>query len=165
MVKSPAQLNGSRAHAAAASVHQHLFAGAQLPLHKEIQPGGGKDFRQAGGDDQPHALRHRHHLRRRTQHPVGVAAAAEQGAHLLADRQIFDPLADGLYHPRTLQPQHLAGAGRRRVEPGFLRQIGAIDAGGADADSHLAPGGRLIRALNQLQGAVFRYPSTHICRT
>ncbi len=66
---------------------------------------------------------------------LGVAAAAQQGADLVAglpaSRSGHDLAGD-------LQAQGDRRAGRRRVEPQALQQVRTVDAGGTHADQDLA---------------------------
>ena len=69
-------------------------------------------------------------------------------------------MADG--HPRHVgaqlhhlaggfQSQDFAGAGRRRVMPFALHQVGAVDGGGAHPDEHLVSRGRGVGDLGELE--------------
>src|SRR5690606_19338635 len=72
---------------------------------------------------------------------LGVAAAGQQRADLVALRQVRHALADGRDDAGALQPEHLGRAGRRRIVALALQEVGAVDAGGGDLDDDLAGSG------------------------
>ncbi len=76
-----------------------------------------------------------------TAHLLGVAAAGEQGAHLVADRPARDALAEAATSPLHSSPGYSRRTGRRRVEALALHEVGAVDAGRDDVDEHLAGAG------------------------
>ena len=78
---------------------------------------------------------------------LGLPAAGEQRHHALAVLGLA----------RALEPGNVdRGAGRRRIAAGALGQVGAVHAGGVDADQELALAGHRIRPLLDVEGAVVR---------
>ena len=90
----------------------------------------------ASGQGQPG--RHRQQLAGRDRHPLRVPAAAEQRAHLGADRPAGHPVAERGDPARALQPRVRRGARRRRVVALPLQEVGPVDRAGDDLDEHLA---------------------------
>ena len=85
----------------------------------------------------------------------GIAAARDQRADLLADERLsalarLDDLAG------DLEAEDVGRAGRRRIEPAPLEDVGPVDAGRGDLDQHFAGPGSRHRPLDQRQllGAV-----------
>ena len=82
---------------------------------------------------------HRHHLAGRDGDLVGVPAAGEQGADLVARpraRRRRSPTAATV--PLHSRPRMSEAPGRRRVEALPLQEVGPVDRGGGDVDQDLA---------------------------
>gem|GEM_PF-6397664 len=67
-----------------------------------------------------------------------VAAADHQGAHLVADGQAIDPLAQHGNTTRNFEPRNFGRSRRWRIEAGTLHHVRAIHAGRDHLDQHLA---------------------------
>lgn len=78
---------------------------------------------------------------------LGVAAAPEQRAHLVAHGPAGDPGAERGDPSGALQAGVGGGAGRRVVEALPLEDVGAVDGPGHDVDQHLPLTGHGIRHL------------------
>ena len=105
---------------------------------KTLRPDRAGHLGQGGGGDELHARGHRQQLPRRDGDPLGVPAAGEQRAHLVAHRPAGHALADLADHAAALQPEDVAGALRRRVEALALHQVGPVHGRRDDVDDHLA---------------------------
>ena len=138
------ELDGGGADAAGAAVHQEPFAGRQAPALEHVVP-----YREEG-------LGHRarvHHVEacRNGQRDgllgnavLGVAAAVDERAHLVAELPARDARADGCHLAGDLEAGQRRVARRRRIEPGALHEVGTVDAGRGHLDQDLA-GRRLGR--------------------
>ena len=113
-------------------MHQQRLAGLEVGDEEDVGPHRADDFRQGRRVDQGHALRHGQQLPGGHPHLLGVPAAGEQRAHLVADRPVVDALTERLDDPAHLEPGDLRLAGRRRVVALALEQVGAVDACGGD---------------------------------
>jgi hypothetical protein len=82
---------------------------------------------------------------------LGVAAAVGERRHLVAERPARNPLSEADDLARHFEAEKIGGAWRRRIKPFPLHEVGAVDAGGGDADQHLAGGGARHRAAAGLQ--------------
>ena len=85
----------------------------------------------AAAVDQVDAVGHRHHLPGRHGHPLGVPAAGQQRAHLVADRPARRRPRRARRSAAALQAEDVRGARRRRVEALPLQEVGAVDGRGA----------------------------------
>ena len=76
---------------------------------------------------------------------LGLAAAPGDAEHPGADRGLGDAVAERDDLARELEAGDVGGrAGRRGVEAGALREVGAVEAGAVHAHQHLArPGLRI----------------------
>ena len=110
-----------------------LQAGEQ----EHVRPDRAGHLGQRGGGGQLDAGRPRQQLPRRDGDPLGVAAAGEQRAHLVADRPVRHAVADLADDAAALEAEDLAGALGRRVEALPLQQVGAVHRAGLDVDDHL----------------------------
>ena len=132
-----AQLDRRRADPTGPGVQQHLFPGLELRQLEQIQPGRGVDFRQRRGLDQRQSLGHRQRMARIDHHFLGHATTGQQRTDPITDFP-GRTRADFTDHPGAFQPQHLAGPGRRWIQPRALQQVGPIQAGGGHANTNLA---------------------------
>ena len=80
------ELDGERADAAAAAVHQQRLARAEPGHLDHVRPDRAGHLGQRRGVDQVDAGRHRQQLPGRHGDPLGVPAAGQQRADLLPDR-------------------------------------------------------------------------------
>jgi hypothetical protein len=113
-------LDAVRADAAGAAVDEQELTGGQMRGHHQVRPHRAGHFRQPGGMMQRHTAGNRHHLAGGDRDVLRVTPARQQSADLLPDCPPGDSvtdLGDGSGH---LQPQDLAGAGRRRIAPDGL---------------------------------------------
>ena len=97
---------------------------------------------------QADAVGDRQHLASGHHDLLGVAAACQQRAHLVAGLPSGDVAAHGRDAAGAFQAGIRRSAGRRRIEPLPLCQIRAVDTGGGDIDQHLVRSGRRIRRLH-----------------
>ena len=92
---------------------------------------------------------HRHHLARGADDPLGVPAARQQRAALVADAPAGHAVADGRDGAAALEPEHVGGTGRRGVVALPLQQVGPVDGGRDDRDGDLAGTGLAGRAARR----------------
>jgi hypothetical protein len=72
---------------------------------------------------------------------LGVAAARHQRHHLVAELVLGRACAERDHFARDFKAGQVAGAGRRRIGAGALRDIRAVDAGGHHLDQDFARAG------------------------
>ena len=132
------ELHRHRADAAGAAVHEQVLAGLQRGEVEDVAPDRAGDLGQAGGVQQRHPGGHGQQLPDGDGDLLGVAAAGEQRADLVADRPAGDALAERRRSAGALQAGVGRGAGRRGVEAAALQQVGPVDGGRDDVDEHLA---------------------------
>ena len=84
-------------------------------------------------------------------HLLGVAAAGQQRADLLADVPSGDAVAEGRHGARALEARIGRRARRRRVEPLTLHEVGPVDAGRGHLDENLARPRPRVRDLGPLE--------------
>ena len=63
--------------------------------------------------------------------------------------------------PGALEPRHVGDAGRRRIASRTLGEVGAVDAGGADADQHLVRPRHRVGPLLDLDPSVPDHRGAH----
>ena len=85
-----------------------------------------------------HASRNRQQLTGRYRDLLCVAATGEQRAHLVADGPALDVRPGGDDAPGAFEAEDRRCSRRGRVVPGALREVGSVQACGADGDDHLA---------------------------
>ncbi len=141
------ELDRHGADAAGTAVHQQGLAGAEVGDHEDVRPDRADHLGQGGGLRQAHALGHRQQLTGRHDGLLGVAAAREQRAHLVADGPAADTGTEFGDTAGALQPGVGGGAGRRVVEALSLQDVGAVDGPGHHLDQHLALAGRGVGDL------------------
>ena len=87
------ELDRGGADAAGAAMDQHALAADQPAALEDIVPDGEIGFRQRRGLDQVEALGHRQAQCGRRDRVIGIAAAGDQRADLVADGQVADAAA------------------------------------------------------------------------
>ena len=92
----------------------------------------------AGGVDERDAARHGQHLLGGCHDTLGVAAAVDEGADLVADLPLLDAVTDRRDATAHLEARVLGCARRRRVVAEALHDVRPVDPGGDDVDEHLA---------------------------
>src|SRR5580658_3855837 len=71
---------------------------------------------------------------------LGIAAAADQAEHPVADAELEDSVAQGIDLAGDLDPRDIGGRpSRGRILPEALEDVSPIDSGRADANAHLPP--------------------------
>ncbi|MCY1434854.1 hypothetical protein D9M71_509290 [compost metagenome] len=123
-------------------MQQYLLARLQRGELEQVEPGGGIDFRQRRRFGQRQAIWRRQGMPPVDHHLFGHATTGEQCADAIAHLpgRTRPDFAD---HPGALQAKDVAGSRRRRIKPGFLQQIGAIQARCRHLDAYLpGPAGR-----------------------
>ncbi len=104
---------------------------------------GREDLGQPAGLGERHGVGHRHELALVDDRELALATAADDAHHAVALGEARRAVAERLDLAGELEAGDvLRAAGRRRVAAAALHHVGAVDAGGADADEHLA-GARL----------------------
>ncbi|OIQ73648.1 hypothetical protein GALL_447090 [mine drainage metagenome] len=88
---------------------------------------------------------------RRRRHILGIAAARQQGANLIAQLPPADPRPHRGHHARPLQPGQVRRARRRRIGPRALQGIGPVHPGIGHANHDLAQPRHGHRPLAQRQ--------------
>ena len=121
----PRELDRHRPDAARPAVHEQRLARPQPGRHEDVAPHRAHDLRQRRGVRERHAVRHRQQLAGRDRDALGVAAAGEQRAHLVARRPVAGAVAHGADGAAALQPEVRRRARRRRVEALPLQDVGA----------------------------------------
>ena len=135
-----------------ATVDEQLLTVLELAHHEHVRPHRAGDLHQCGRLDEGDAERHGGHLAGRHRDVLGIAAAAEQRADLLAGMQIGDAFADGGDLAGALQAENVTGTGRRVVEAPALHQVRAIEPGRDHPDQHLAGPGLGLGQVDDLEG-------------
>ena len=135
------QLNRRRADPARPAVHEERLPGLQPSAREDVRPHGEERFRDGGRRDDIEPPRHRQALRGRRDAILGVAAPCDERADLVAHAPIAHLGAPLFDRPRHFEAGNVGRAGRRRISPETLEDVGPIDARGGDLDQHLAVGG------------------------
>src|SRR5450830_364384 len=119
----------------------------ELATLEEVDPDGHEGFRECRRLDQAQTLGQ---LQRRALvgHGVlGIAAARDQGADLVADGKAAGGAAKGDDLPRDFQPRDIGSTGRRVVQALALQNVRAIHTGGQDTHQHFTGTGFRRRPL------------------
>lgn len=153
--------HGVGAHAAGAAVHEQGLAGAESGEHADVRVHGARGLGQAGGLDQVDGVGDGQHLGRGCHDERRVAAAGQQRAHMVADGHRGHAVTECPDGAGDLEPQDLRGAGRRRVVPRALLQVGVVHPGGGDLDEHLARGGHRVGQVGHGHGGVVERDGAH----
>ena len=136
-------------------MHEQPPAGLQTPDHHDVRPHRARRLHQAAGLDEVGALGYRRDLTRGHGDQLGVPAAREQGADLVADSERRHTVTQSCNLTGTLQPEDVGRAGWRLVEALPLEQVGSVHTGGLDADEHFARAGFGVGPLHDLQSVHF----------
>ena len=111
----PGQLDRHRADAGASPVHEERLTLCQSGHAHDVRPDGAHRLGQGRRLDQAQPRRDGHQLADRHRHLLGVAAAGEQGRHLVADLPALAPVHPGR---RSAPSTPARGPTRRRPEVG-----------------------------------------------
>ncbi len=129
-------------------MQQQPLARREPTVFEQIGVGSEDGFRQRRRVHQIHAGGDRQDVTRIDGGVLRVTAATQQCAHAVADLPATGRLDD---FAGDFQPQCFRRARRRRIVPGALQQIGAIDAGSMHADQHLPRRRTRARLLGGVQ--------------
>ncbi|MGY3404272.1 hypothetical protein ACVWZV_000385 [Bradyrhizobium sp. GM5.1] len=116
-------------------------------------------FRQCAGFLDRQRRRHAHRLTVLRDAVLRITATGDQRHHLVTDLVPLGVAADGHHFAGDFEAGQVAGAGRRRIGAGALRDIGPVDAGGLHLDQDLVGAGLRQRPLfrhQHLRSAGFR---------
>ena len=125
------------------------LAGGQAGAVEEVGPHGEDGLGQRRGGKHVEARGQRQDLGRGHGAISGVSAAGEKRTHGVAGPQGIDARAHAYDRPGDFETGDIRGAGRRRVMPAPLQEIGMVDPGRGGRDQHLAGRGR--RPLGEAQ--------------
>ena len=121
-----------------AAVNEQAFARLEPAAIEDVGPDREEGLAEPRRRDHVERRRHRQRVRRGGQRVLGIAAARQQRADLVADL----PFRDARPHCRDLagglEPGQVGGVRRRGVAAGALRHVGPVDAGRAHPDQDLA---------------------------
>src|SRR6266581_283755 len=131
-------LDRGDADAGGSSLHEEGLAGLQPGAVEDVAPHGEEGLGQRRGFERRHALRNRQALRSRRRAVFGVAAALHERGHRVADAPFLHAFAERGDAAGELQTRDVGGARRHRIVAGALHRVGAVDAGGRDADQDFA---------------------------
>jgi len=120
---------------------QKRFAGLQPTALEHIVPDRHQGFRDCAGFQDRQRRRNGHGLGVLRDAILGVAAAATSGHHLVAELVFRGSCASANHFTGDFEAGQVAGAGRRRIGAGALRDVGAVDAGGHHLDQDFARAG------------------------
>jgi hypothetical protein len=132
-------------------VNQQGLAGRQSARLEHIGEDGEDGLGQDRRLDIVQLVWDRQHMAGVDGDPLGIAPAAQQGAHPVADGPARHPFAYGFDLARDLKPENVRSARWRGIAAVALQQVGPIDPGGMDPDDHLAGAGHRIGAFGDLQ--------------
>ena len=121
----------------AAAVHEEGLPVLQPGDVEDVAPDGAGDLGQRRGLDQAQAGRDRQQLAGRYDDLLCVPAPGQEAAHRLAHRPAGDAVSDRVDRAAAFETDDLRGAGRRRIEPLPLHQVGTIEGGGDDLHAYL----------------------------
>ena len=143
-----AELHRGGAHPGPDRVHEHHLARLHRGLGDHRVVGGDEHLGHAARGDEVERVGDRRALRRRHREQLGLAAATGDAEHARADRGLGDAVAERDDLARELEAGDVGGrTGRRGVEAGALREVGAVEAGAVHAHEHLARTGFGIGAF------------------
>ena len=147
----PGQLDGRGADAAGAAVHEHRLPGGETAALDHVGPDGERRLRHRGRLREAEAPGNRQALFGRRTAVLGVAAAGDQRADVVADpprRHVAADFDDGA---GDLEAGDIRRSGRRRVLALALHQVRPVHASGRDLDQHLPGAGRRSGPLDRRQ--------------
>ena len=122
------QLDRRHADTAGAALHQQGFAARKAAEPDHVVPGGEEHLGQGRRFDESEIVRDRHALRRRHGTEFGVTAAGHDGADSVAGARPSDIGGSSLDDAGNVEPRQIGSAGRRRVEPLALLDVGTVHA-------------------------------------
>jgi len=135
-------LDGGGADAGGGRVDEDRLAELKAELGEEGVVGGDEDLWEGGGLDPIEGIGHLREGALGGEDELGLGAAAGDAEDAAAGLPPEDGGADGDDLAGELEAGDIAGsAGRRRVMAAALEDIGAIEAGGVDADEDLVSPG------------------------
>src|SRR5262249_29326759 len=132
------ELDRERADAAAAAVDEERVERAETAVDEDVGPDRAGHLGQAGRIDQADPSRDRQALPGRNRYELGVSAAGEQRAHLVADLPLGHTGPERLHDSGALQARVGRRARWRRIEARALEQVRAVQPGGDHIDQYLA---------------------------
>ena len=129
------------ADAAGAAMDEQQLTGPQAGGHHQVRPHRAGDLRQTRGVRWVHSGWNRQDLGRRHGDELRVTTACQQSAAGLPCAPLCDAVAERFDRPGHLQPDDVAGPGRRRILARGLEEVGAVDPGRGDANEDLTRSG------------------------
>ncbi len=158
-----AELDGGEPDAAGGAVDEQALADGQTGLGEERVVGGGERLGDAAGRGPVELLGDRHRRALVDDRELGLSAAGHDRHHAIARFEAAGAAAAGHDLARELEARDVGGCVRRRgIVAGELHHVGAVEAGGADADEQLPVLGLGIRVLGDLYPAVANGGGTHM---
>ena len=140
------KLDRHGADAGRAAMDQERLAGLKPAAFEHVVPDRHQGFRDGAGFLDRQRGRHCHGLGVLRDAILRVAAARDQRHHLVAELVPAGAGADRDDFACNFKAGQIAGAGRRRVRAGSLRDVGPVDAGSRDLDQDFARPGAGHRA-------------------
>ena len=134
----PADLNRGESDAGRARMDEERLTSLESRLHHQIHECGDKRLRNPRSRDGVEARRHRKDLPFGRGNAFGMAATREQRAHSLSRY---------LDNSRDLETENVRLTRRRGVATRDLRQVGAVDARGGDANQDFPSSGDRRRSF------------------
>ena len=125
---------------------QQRLASLQRATLEHIVPDRHQRFRDGAGLQHRQRRRHRHRLGSLRDAVLRIAATGNQRHHLVAELVLAGACADRDDFACNFKAGQIAGAGRRRIRTGSLRDVGTIDACGYHLDQDFARPGAGHRA-------------------
>ena len=135
------QLNGEGTDAARAAVDQDPLSALQASSDEHVVPHGECCFGNRGRRHDVEPARNRQALHGRRRAEFGVAAAGNQGAHLVVDMEAGGARAarpDFDDRPRHFKTGNIGRARGRRIAAAALQGVRPVDAGRCHLDQHFA---------------------------
>src|SRR6516225_3306552 len=132
------ELDRGDADAARAALQQQHLPRLELHSLEDIGPHGGEGLRETACIDKADAYRHRQALHRGGGGVLAVPVTDHQGAHLVADLPLGNPVAGPDHGARAFEARDVRSAGWHWVAPHALKAIGPVDPGAGDPDQYLS---------------------------
>ena len=131
------QRDRHRPDAAGPAMDQHPVAVGREPALEQIDPHREQGLGHRRGLGHPEHFGDPEAGAHRRDAIVRITAARDQGADLLA-QQCVRAASRRDHFTRDFEPEHIARAWRRRIEPAALQDVGPVDPRRGDLDQHLA---------------------------